>query len=167
MATGSTSLLTAYAQVVTCTNNNATGTNVSTLTTIPVNFTNQAADDVNCVITNNGSPTPLLSIDKTFTTASTPVVLGQSVTYTYTIANTGNVAINNVQISDLHGTPPIAVPVGGSGISNETLLTAGPLGAGASPDSTANNGVWSTLAPGATIRFNYVHTVTQAEIDNG
>jgi hypothetical protein len=167
MAAGSSSLLTAYAQVVTCTNANATGTNVATLSTVPINFTIQAADDINCVITNNGSPTPRLIIDKTFATASTPVVVGQTVTYSYTISNTGNVAINNVQINDLHGTPPVAVPVGGSGIRNEALTIPGPLGAAASPDTTANNGIWSTLAPGATIKFDYIHTVTQAEIDNG
>jgi hypothetical protein len=167
MAAGSSSLLTAYAQVVACSNANTTGTNVATLNTLPINFTIQAADDVNCTITNNGSPTPLLTINKTFATATTPVVVGQTVTYSYTIANTGNVTISNVQINDLHGTPPVAVPVGGSGIRNEVLTVPGPLGAAASPDTTANNGVWSTLAPGATIKFDYIHTVTQAEIDNG
>jgi hypothetical protein len=43
----------------------------------------------------------------------------------------------------------------------------GPLGAGASPDTTANDGIWSTLAPGATVTFTWAHTVTQAEIDHG
>jgi hypothetical protein len=167
MAAGSTSLLTGYAQIVACTNNNATGTSVSAINTLPITFTIQAADDISCTITNNGTPTPLLVFNKTYSTASTPVVLGQTITYTYTIANTGNVLINNVQISDLHGTPPALVAVGGAGITNETLTVPGPLGAGASPDGTANNGIWSTLAPGATIQFNYVHTVTQAEMDNG
>jgi hypothetical protein len=167
MAAGSTSLLTAYAQVVSCTNGNATGTSVSALNSLPINFTIQAADDVNCTITNNGTPTPLLVINKSYSTASTPVVVGQTVTYTYTIANTGNIVINNVQISDMHGTPAVLVPTGGAGIKSETLTVPGPLGAGASPDTTANNGIWSTLAPGATIQFTYIHTVTQAEIDNG
>jgi hypothetical protein len=167
MAPGSTSLLSGYAQVISCSNGNATGTNVSSLNSLPITFTIQAADDVNCTVTNNGTPTPQLVISKTFATASTPVVLGQAVTYTYTIANTGNVVINNVQITDMHGTPPAAIPLGGTGIRNETLTVPGPLGAGASTDATANNGVWSVLAPGATIQFNYVHTVTQAEIDNG
>jgi hypothetical protein len=167
MAQGSTSLLSGYAQVISCSNGNATGTNVSTLNSLPINFTIQAADDVSCTITNNGTPTPLLVINKSYATASTPVVVGQTVTYTYTIANTGNVVINNVQITDMHGTPPAAIPLGGTGIRNETLTVPGPLGAGASTDATANNGVWSVLAPGATIQLNYVHTVTQAEIDNG
>lgn len=132
-----------------------------------INVTIQAADDISCTITNNGTPTPLLVINKTFSTAPTPVNVGQTITYTYSIANTGNVVISNVQISDMHGTPAVLVPTGGTGIRNETLTVPGPLGAGASPDGAANNGIWSTLAPGATVQFNYVHTVTQAEIDNG
>ena len=167
MAAGSASLLTGYAQIVACTNNNSTGTSVSAINTLPITFIIQAADDISCTITNNGTPTPLLVFNKTYSTATTPVVVGQTVTYTYTIANTGNVLINNVQISDMHGTPAVLVPTGGTGIRNEALTVPGPLGAGASPDSAANNGIWSTLAPGATIQFNYVHTVTQAEIDNG
>ena len=57
--------------------------------------------------------------------------------------------------------------MGSGGISGETLTVPGPLGAGASPDSAPNDGVWTTLAPGASVHFNYSHTVTQAEIDRG
>jgi hypothetical protein len=167
MATGSASLLTAYAQIISCNNNNATGTNVSGLTSLPINFTIQAADDVQCTITNNGSPTPVLTINKTFSTATTPVVLGQTIVYTYTVSNAGNVSIANVQVNDMHGTPAAPIALGTSGITAETLTVPGPLGAGASTDTTPNDGVWTNLAPGATVRFNYTHTVTQAEIDNG
>ena len=167
MAAGSSSLITAYAQAVACSNANSTGTNVSAINAIPIGFTIQAADDISCTITNNGTPTPQLIISKTFATAPTPVALGQTITYSYTVSNTGNVPITNVQVKDMHGTPAVIIPVGGTGIRNETLTVPGPLGAGASPDTTANDGIWSTLAPGATVRFTYTHTVTQAEIDNG
>jgi uncharacterized repeat protein (TIGR01451 family) len=167
MAPGSASFIVAYTQTAACLNNNATGTSVSGINSVPINITVQAADDISCVITNNGSPTPNLIIDKSYTTASTPVVVGQTVTYTYTITNTGNVSINNVQVADMHGSPAALIPVGASGITGETLTVPGPLGAGVSPDTTANDGIWSTLGPGATIRFIYNHTVTQAEIDNG
>ena len=120
-----------------------------------------------CTITNSGTPTPLLAFDKSYSTASTPVVTGQTITYTYTVSNIGNVVVSNVQIDDLHGTPAAPVAVGGAGITSEILTVPGPLGSGASPDTTANDGIWSTLAPGATVRFIYVHTVTQAEFDNG
>ncbi len=167
MATGSASLLTGYAQTVACTNNNATGTSVSALNTIPINFTIQAADDVSCIFTNNGTPTPLLVINKTYATAPSPVVLGQIVTYTYTVANTGNVTVTNVKVTDMHGTPAVLISGGAGAVTNDTLTIPGPLGAGASPDTTANDGIWSTLAPGSTVQFKYTHTVTQAEIDKG
>ncbi len=167
MSAGSASLLTGYAQTVTCTNNNATGTAVSALNTIPITFTIQAADDVSCVITNNGTPTPLLVINKTYATAPSPVVVGQIVTYTYTVANTGNVTVTNVKVTDLHGTPGVLISGGAGAITNDTLTVPGPLGAAASPDTTANDGIWTTLAPGATVQFKYTHTVTQAEIDKG
>ncbi len=116
----------------------------------------------------------IMSIDKTFvltdTVGLTPVRadLNELVTYTYTVTNTGNVPINNVSISDLHGTPGFVVPLGAGGVRSETLTVAGPYGAAAStPDATANNGIWSRLAPGATVTFTYTHTVTQTEIDNG
>jgi hypothetical protein len=167
MAAGSASLLTAYAQTVACTNTNPSGTNVSALNTLPINFTIQAADVISCTVTNNGAATPNLVISKTAAFAPTPVTLGQTITYTYKITNTGNVAMTNISVKDMHGTPAAQIPVGGTGIANETLAVPGPLGAAASPDATANNGTWSTLAPGATVQFIYTHTVTQAEIDHG
>ncbi len=126
MAPGSTSLLTAYAQTVSCTNNNPTGSDFSALTSVPISFTIQAADDVRCTITNNGAPAPTLVIDKFYTTGSTPVVAGQTVIYTYRVTNVGNVSISNVQMSDMHGTPPAAIPTGGTGITGEALDSAGP-----------------------------------------
>jgi hypothetical protein len=167
MAAGSASLITGYAKTVTCTNANASGTNVSAIATIPIAFTAQAADSINCTITNNGTATPQLVISKTYSTAPTPVVVGQTVTYTYVISNTGNVTMSNVQVKDMHGTPAVQIANGAGGITNETLSTPGPLGAGASPDATVNNGIWTTLAPGASVTFTYTHTVTQAEIDHG
>jgi uncharacterized repeat protein (TIGR01451 family) len=94
--------------------------------------------------------------------------LNETVTYTYTVTNTGNVPINGLTISDLHGTPGVVVPLGAGGIRAETLTVPGPYGAAAStPDATANDGIWTKIAPGATVTFTYTHTVTQAEIDNG
>ncbi len=167
MSAGSASLITGYAQTVACTNNNAGGTSVSSLNTVPINFTIQAADDISCVVTNNGTPTPNLAITKTYATAPSPVLVGQTITYTYTIANTGNVTMTNIQVKDMHGSPAVQIATGGTGVKAETLTVPGPLGAAASPDATANNGIWSTLAPGATVQFTYTHTVTQAEIDHG
>jgi uncharacterized repeat protein (TIGR01451 family) len=91
--------------------------------------------------------------------------LGETISYTYDALNCGNVAISNVSITDTH--EGVALPAGT--VANETLVTEGALGTPASTDATAplNNGIWTTLQPGATIRFTYTHTVTQAEIDGG
>ncbi len=168
MAAGSPSLLTAYAQTVACTNANPTGSNLSGLTSIPINFTILAGDAVSCIITNNATPTPNLVITKSSAAAPTPVVKGQTITYTYVISNTGNVTVTNVQVKDLHGTPAVTVPLGAGGITSETLTTPGPLGAAASqPDTTSGDGIWSKLAPGASVTFTWSHVVTQAEIDHG
>jgi uncharacterized repeat protein (TIGR01451 family) len=91
----------------------------------------------------------------------------ETITYSYVVQNNGNVALTNVSVNDLHGTPGVAVSSGVGGINNE-ILTPGVLGVSAStPDATANNGIWSILAPGATVTFTYVHTVTLAEFDLG
>ena len=167
MAAGSTSLITAYAKTVACSNTNPVGTNVSPITTVPITFTAHGGDAISCTVTNNGVATPLLTITKTYAAAPSPVTVGQIVTYTYVISNTGNVPIQNVQVKDLHGSPPVQVPLAGTGIKGETLTTPGPLGAGASPDGASNDGVWQTLAPGASVTFTWAHTVTQSEIDHG
>jgi hypothetical protein len=165
MAAGSTSPLSRYVRTVTCSNSNGAGTTVSGISSLPISFTAATGDVISCTITNSPA-TPVLTISKVASTPG-PVNVGDTIVYTYTVANTGNVVINNVAIADLHGSPAVLVPTGPGGVRNETLTVPGPLGAGASPDSTANNGVWSTLAPGATVQYQYTHTVTQAEIDNG
>ena len=93
--------------------------------------------------------------------------LNENIAYTYTVANTGNVFFSNVSIADLHGTPAALAPLGAAGITNETLFVPGPYGVAGSPDGAPNDGVWLTLAPGATIKFIWNHPVTQAEMDNG
>ena len=139
-----------------------------------------ARNPANAVITapNSSANTtipaaPILTLSKTFvltdTGGLTPTKadLNELVTYTFTISNTGNVPISAISISDLHGTPGVLVPNGAGGITSEILTVPGPYGAGASSDTTANDGIWTLLAPGATITLSWPHTVTQAEIDNG
>ncbi len=116
---------------------------------------------------------PALNIQKSYVLTDIPggtatrADLNEIITYTYVVTNTGNVALTNVNVTDMHGTPGLQLPLGAGGIANETL-TPGPLGAFAStPDATNSDGIWSTLAPGASATFTYSHTVTQAEMDNG
>jgi large repetitive protein len=92
--------------------------------------------------------------------------VGDIITYTYVVQNTGNVTITGLNISDLHEGVALVTPPNG-----ETLTSDGPLAAATpsqvSSDAVANNGSWSTIRPGATVTFTYVHTVTQAEVDAG
>ena len=127
----------------------------------------------NSSATTTVNASPILKIVKSFvltdTGGLTPAKadLNETVTYTYTVSNIGNVPISTISVSDLHGTPGVVVPLGAGGITMDTLTVPGPYGAAASPDATPNDGIWSTLAPGATVTFTYVHTVTQVEIDKG
>ncbi|MCB1381781.1 MAG: DUF11 domain-containing protein [Notoacmeibacter sp.] len=107
---------------------------------------------------------PALNIVKASSTAG-PVNVGDTITYTYTVTNTGNVAITDVSITDTH--EGVAITAGL--IASESLTSDGPLAsqtnAITSSDATASDGTWSLLQPGAVVTFTYVHTVTQAEFD--
>jgi uncharacterized repeat protein (TIGR01451 family) len=87
--------------------------------------------------------------------------VGETITYTYTVSNTGTAAVTNVSVNDLH--EGAAVAVGAGGINGENITVVGTL---ASTDTTANNGVWSSLAAGATVQMTYTHVVTLAEFNN-
>ena len=146
-------------------NTGSFGTVAGTTLTIPAAKV-VAGADFTCGFTD-AQVNSSLTIAKTYSTATTPVVVGNVITYTYFISNNGNVPMTNVSVRDLHGSPAIQVSLGAGGITSETLTVAGPSGAGASPDTTPNDGVWSTLAPGATVRFTFTYNVTQGDVDHG
>ena len=84
------------------------------------------------------------------------------ITYTYTVVNTGNVAITGIVINDTHElalVPQASFSEGG--------LIDGPLAPGTVSSDAGVNGSYDLLQPGASITFTYVHTVTQAEVDGG
>jgi hypothetical protein len=88
----------------------------------------------------------------------TDVTLGQVITYTYRVTNTGDQFISNVTLSDSHGGSGPAPTPAGEALAADNA----PLG-----DSTdaASNGSWDTLAPGDEVTFTGTYTVTQNDID--
>ena len=92
--------------------------------------------------------------------------VGDTVVYTYTVQNTGNVAITDVGIADTHEGVAIAAGL----IVGDALVTDGPLAAltpAIESTDAAVNGSWDVIQAGATVTFTYTHTVTQAEVDAG
>ncbi len=100
------------------------------------------------------------------TTADSLAEVGETITYTYTVKNDGNVPLTDIHVKDIHEGAEL---VAGT-VSSETLASDGPYANYSTPvvstDATTNDGTWDSLQPGATITFTYTHTVTQAEVDN-
>ena len=138
MAAGSTSVIGQYASSISCTNTNAGSATVlpfgsgTSFSVTPVN-----GDVITCTITNTAG-TATLGLTKT--TPSTNVVLGNVITYTYSVTNTGSLPLTNVTVTD-----PMA------GLSAITCAPA----------------QGSTLASGATMSCTATYTVTQADVDAG
>ncbi len=102
---------------------------------------------------------PSLTLVKTANKAG-PLVVGDVITYTFLASNTGNVSMANVSVSEtaFNGTaPPLGTPTG------EVLTDVAPLGD--STDATVNNGIWTSLKPGDSVKFTINYTVTQNDID--
>jgi len=139
----------------------------------PTNTSYPASSSIKGTATTTVPAFPAMTIAKTYVIAHTVANaalganagLGDTITYTYVVANTGNVAMVNVSVNDIHAGAAVAA----GQIANETLTVNGPLDPGASTDTTTpvNNGVWSTLAAGSSVTFTWAHVVTQAEIDHG
>lgn len=88
------------------------------------------------------------------------VVVGQEITYTYTVTNNGNVTIRGVAVTDSHNAAGAAPTP-----TNPQLVTDnGPVGD--STDGNSSDDQWDVLAPGDVIRFTGTYTVQQADIDN-
>ena len=153
-----------FLSAVNCTDANGTitgnGGSIGTLSGLTVTLPAanvKAGADFTCLFSNTKA-VPNLAIVKTSSTAG-PVKVGQVITYTYKVTNTGNAPMINISINDVHnGTGVFASPFG------ETLSTdAAPIGD--STDTTANDGIWSLLAPGDTVTFTATYTVTQHDVD--
>jgi uncharacterized repeat protein (TIGR01451 family) len=94
-----------------------------------------------------GQQSPSIAVVKT---ANVPAVsaLGQSVLYTFTVTNTGNVTLHDVDVTDAQAAPSLDASLGPITCANGT------------------NGSF-TLAPGARATCSATYTVTQADLTNG
>ena len=157
-----------------------------------------AADPANSVVNNatadSDSFTMLVAEQATATTGIVPVAslslvknfsfsvdggtaaaadVGDVIAYTYTVANTGNVPVSTIYISDAHETgdphastfdsSAFAGPLG-TGVGDWDIAVTTPATFGANVDDGAD-GTYETIGVGSTVQFTYYHEVTQAEFD--
>ena len=153
--TATNSNLSSYTTTYSCTNAGTTvasGTGTSFTFTMPTPGTGQLGPSIVCVFTN----TPLtssLSIAKSASPTSVATV-GQTVTYTYTVTNTGQTPLTAVHVSDTQ-----QAPAGG--------LTSGPACQSLTSPAGTCSGSSTSLAVGQVATFTATYTVTQADLNNG
>ena len=112
-------------------------TNTATANATPEGGTYTPVTDTEAV--TPATPSPALAIEKT-ADITTGLSVGDVVTYTYAVRNSGNVTMNAVSVSDVH-----------QGTGTLSAITPATV----------------DLAPGGTQDFTATYTVTQADIDAG
>ncbi|MET8980621.1 LPXTG cell wall anchor domain-containing protein [Streptomyces sp. NPDC004539] len=116
-------------------------TNTATATGVPPNTTTPVESPPSPPNTVTGTQTPALKVEKT--ADKTLVVLGDEITYTFRVTNTGNVTVKDVSVKegDFSGTGTLSAIVCADGAKS--------------------------LAPGASVACTATYTVTQADVDAG
>ncbi|PWQ98013.1 DUF7507 domain-containing protein [Leucothrix arctica] len=130
-----------------------------------VNTANVTADPTEGTIGNvSGTLTvsgptiePTLTVSKV-ASKTVDAVLGDVITYTYTVNNIGELTIEDVTVSDAHsGSGTLSAIAGDSIIANPN---------GLSTDASADGSI-DSLSPGGSATFTATYTITQDDIDAG
>ena len=122
--------------------------------------------------------TPRIEVTKAFTLVKgggnldPAAEVNDTIEYVYTAVNTGNVQLTDVSITDDHenGEAGAATITPGAVVTtnttNENLVSDGPVGTSDDTTSGAASGSYDIMRPGATVSFEYDHTVGQPEFDD-
>ena len=102
-------------------------------------------------VTVTATQSPQLTITKS-ASPTTVTAAGQTVTYTFSVVNTGNVTLTSVGVTD--------VPTAPAGVVTATCQSL------SSPPGTCS-GATTTLDPGQIATFTGTYDVSQADIDHG
>lgn len=135
--------------------------------TVTVNGTGPtgAVSDTDTVSVTPETAAPGVEVTKSanFTDSGSPgAEVGDVITYTYVVKNTGNTFIKNVSVNDAHQ---------GAGTFTQPVFAASPLtdaNTTAGSDSTDNgtDAVWDKLAPGDSVTFTTTYTVVAADVSS-
>ncbi len=128
-------------------------TNIATVTSDEVTTPAEATATVEAV------RTPAVTLTK-IADPDTGAAAGETVTYTYTVTNTGNVTLTDIALTDLHTSTAGTVT---QTIAGDTLLTD----ADEQDNSidAAVDGGWDSLGPNDVVTFTSTYVVTQDDVD--
>lgn len=103
-------------------------------------------------------PVSELSVEKT-ADITTNVGVGEVITYTYKVTNTGTLPVSNIKLVDSHNASgPVPVP-------GAEVLSADNQIVGDSSDDIPDDGIWTVLFPDDEITFTASYEVVQSDID--
>lgn len=133
-------------------------TNIATVNSADVPEAAEATETVDAVRSPGVSLTKVAIIPDGKTQADAD----DTITYQYTVTNTGNVTLTNLDVDDSHTSSAgtIAMTIAGDSLSVDNGLLNDSTDGGA-------NGVWDSLAPLDVVTFTSTYLVTQADIDSG
>ncbi|MGO8875222.1 MAG: hypothetical protein ACLQNG_05575 [Acidimicrobiales bacterium] len=97
---------------------------------------------------------PALTVVKSVTSSGPYDTVGETISYRFTVTNSGNVTLGHVGVLDVQAAPAGA-------------LTSGPTCQGLASPAGPCSGATTALSPRQVATFTATYTITQADLDNG